>query len=48
MKAETKWAKLGWRHPLWNIIRLYTPLYGKHVIKKWETDLREHKIIRFK
>ena len=47
MKAETKWTNLGWRHPLWNIIRIYTPLYGRHVIKKWETDLREHKIIRF-
>ncbi len=47
MKAEKKWINLGRHHPLWNMIRLYTPLYGKNIIKKWETDLREQNTIIF-
>ena len=45
MKADNKWIKLGWKHPLWNIIRLYTPLRGKRIIQKWETALREKRTI---
>ncbi len=45
MRADRKWINLGWRHPLWNMIRLYTPLSGKNIIKKWETDLQKQKII---
>lgn len=41
MEADKKWVELGWRHPLWNIVRLYAPLYGKNKIQKWESELRE-------
>lgn len=46
MRAEKKWINLGWQHPLWNMIRLYTPLYGKNKIKKWKTDLRKQRVIK--
>jgi len=45
MKADSKWIELGWKHSLWNIIRLYTPLRGKRIIQKWETELREKKTL---
>lgn len=45
MKADSKWVELGWKHSLWNIIRLYTPLRGKRIIQKWEAELREKKTL---
>lgn len=44
MKANEKWLELGRRHPLWNIIRLYSPLTGKNKIKRWEDTLREKRV----
>jgi len=42
MKANKKWVELGWRHPLWNIIRLYSSIWGKNIIKNWEDTLRKN------
>ena len=35
MQANSKWVKLGWRHPLWNLVRFYLSLRGSRVQEKF-------------
>lgn len=45
MRAKKKWINLGWKHPLWDMLRLHTPLRGKNIKKKWEADLWKQRVI---
>ena len=45
MKADKKWIDLGWRHPLWNIIRLYTPLGQTNAVNEWDYNLKKRGLI---
>lgn len=46
MYADEKWKKLGWRHPLWNLIRFYLSIKGSKKIERWEKELRHTGTIR--
>ncbi len=45
MKADKKWVELGWRHSLWNMVRLYAALRGKNKTQKWESELRKERSV---
>jgi len=45
MEANNKWIELGWRHPLWNILRFYLSIRGKNQQAAWEGELRDNKTI---
>ena len=46
MKADTKWTELGWRHPIWNVIRFYLSITGSKNQKAWIDHLKEQKEIQ--
>jgi len=39
MEAENRWTELGWRHPLWNLLRFYLSITGKNRQKSWKDRL---------
>jgi len=46
MEANTKWTDLGWRHPIWNVIRFYLSVTGKNKQKAWLDHLEIQKEIQ--
>lgn len=46
MKANAKWASLGWKHPLWDIVRFYLSLKGSTVQTKFRETLKKSKQVR--
>lgn len=46
MQANSKWLELGWRHPLWNIIRFYLSIRGKKQQETWQKALKNKKAIQ--
>src|SRR2546426_1386568 len=43
MKAGKDWQKLGWRHPLWDIVRFYCSLARPSKQAAWLAELEESK-----
>lgn len=46
MNAERKWTGLGWRHPLWNLLRFYLSISGKNRQKSWKKNLLAHQEVQ--
>ena len=40
MTPEVRWAALGWRHPIWDLVRYYLSLKGTHAQASWLEDLK--------
>jgi hypothetical protein len=38
-----KWLSLGWRHPLWDLVRYYLSLRGKEMLEDWCDKLKKTK-----
>ena len=45
MKAVARWKSLGWRHPVWDLLRFYLSLRGVNKSNEWLTDLRKDKVL---
>jgi transcriptional regulator with XRE-family HTH domain len=43
MRAVQKWNKLGWKHPLWDLIRYYLSLRGSRQQSEFRRALRDDK-----
>jgi len=39
MKATKKWADLGWRHPMWDLLRYYSSIKGPKQQPAWLNNL---------
>lgn len=40
MTPEAKWAGLGWRHPVWDLVRYHLSLRGPRRLAAWLEDLK--------
>ena len=40
MSDRSRWQSLGWRHPVWNLVRYYCSLRSEGERKKWLDQLR--------
>jgi len=48
MKAEKQWSDLGWKHPLWDLVRYYLSLRGANKQKAFRSTLtHEKKVLVF-
>ncbi len=43
MNAKDKWAKLGWQHEVWNLLRFYRSIRGSQNKKTWLEQLYKSK-----
>src|SRR4051795_827736 len=46
MTPEVKWTELGWRHPVWDLVRYYLSLKSPHQATVWLEDLQNTKEMR--
>jgi hypothetical protein len=47
MKVNTKWRKLGWRHPVWEMLRFYSVVraQGKNIAAEWREKFADSAIL---
>jgi hypothetical protein len=45
MNADEKWRSLGWRHPLWDLVRFYLSLRHKGLRTEWLDRLQSTKTL---
>lgn len=45
MKADGKWTALGWKHPLWDIVRFYLSLRGSKIQARFRDKLRNESTV---
>lgn len=45
MNATTECKKIGWQHPVWDLLRFYLSVNGSNKIKAWLEDLEFHNTV---
>jgi hypothetical protein len=47
MKVNARWRKLGWRHPVWDMLRFYSVVraQGKNIAREWRRKFEESAVL---
>jgi hypothetical protein len=47
VQVNTGWRKLGWRHPVWDILRFYSVVraQGKNIARDWRANLEQSAVL---